>query len=83
MNDEPVWTEDEHNENKTTLSEWKDGAIALAAFATSAGGTVRFGITPQGKRVGVSIGANTLENLANDIRRSTDPPVFPSITVQD
>ena len=83
MDDATIWTEDEHNENKTSLSEWKDAAIALAAFSTSAGGTVRFGITQQGKRVGVSIGANTLENLANDIRRSTDPPVFPSITVQD
>jgi len=81
MGDDAMWAEDEHSENKASLSEWKDATIALAAFATSAGGTVRFGITPQGKRVGVSIGANMLENLANDIRRSTDPPVFPSITV--
>jgi ATP-dependent DNA helicase RecG len=75
-------SESEINENKTSLSEWKDGAISLAAFATSGGGTVHFGISPEGKRVGVQIGKNTIENLANDIRRHTDPPIFPSITVE-
>ncbi len=83
MDETVIWAEDEHNENKASLSEWKDAAVALAAFSTSTGGAVRFGITPQGRRVGVSIGANTLENLANDIRRNTDPPVFPSISVED
>lgn len=76
-----IEAESENSENKTSLSEWKEGAISLAAFATSHGGTVHFGIGPEGKRIGVQIGKNTLENLANDIRRHTDPPIFPSIFV--
>jgi len=78
----PDGTEYEDSENKTSLSEWRDAAITLAAFATAHGGTVHFGITPDGKRVGVQLGKNTLENLANDIKRNTDPPVFPSIQVE-
>jgi ATP-dependent DNA helicase RecG len=56
--------------------------ISLAAFATARGGTVRFGIAPDGRRVGVTLGHNTLENLANDIKLHTDPPLFPSIAVE-
>lgn len=78
----PSGAEYEDSENKTSLSEWKDAAISLAAFATAHGGTVHFGINPEGKRVGVQLGKNTLENLANDIKRNTDPPVFPSIQVE-
>jgi ATP-dependent DNA helicase RecG len=74
--------ENEQTENKRTLNEWKGAVISLAAFATARGGTVRFGITPDGRRVGVTLGRNTLENLANDIRRHTDPPLFPSIAVE-
>ncbi len=75
-------TETENSENKTSMKEWKEAAISLAAFATTSGGTVHFGIEPDGKHVGVQIGKNTLENLANDIKRNTDPPVFPSIQVE-
>ena len=72
----------EDSENKTSLAEWQDAVICLAAFATSRGGVVHFGISPEGKPVGVCLGKNTLENLANDIKRHTDPPVFPSIQVE-
>ena len=78
----PSGAEYQDSENKTSLSEWKDAAITLAAFATSHGGTIHFGIAPDGKRVGVQLGKNSLENLANDIKRNTDPPVFPSIQVE-
>ena len=74
--------ENEHTENKSTLKEWRGAVISLAAFATAHGGTVRFGIDPDGRRVGVTLGRNTLENLANDIKQHTDPPLFPSITVE-
>jgi ATP-dependent DNA helicase RecG len=74
--------ENEHTENKSTLKEWRGAVISLAAFATAHGGTVRFGIDPDGRRVGVMLGQNTLENLANDIKLNTDPPLFPSITVE-
>ena len=52
----------------------------MAAFVTAIGGVIRFGVAPDGRRVGTQIGANTLENLANDIKRNTDPPQFPSTT---
>ena len=74
--------ESENSENKTSLSEWKEAAISLAAFATSQGGTVHIGVSPEGKRVGVQLGKNTLENLANEIKRHTDPPVFPTIQIE-
>lgn len=71
----------EDSENKTSLSEWKEAIITLAAFATASGGVVHFGIYLDGRRIGIQLGKNTLENLANDIKRNTDPPVFPSIQV--
>ena len=69
------------SENKSSLGEWKEATVSLAAFATSQGGTVHFGIAPDGRRLGMTLGKNTLENLANDIRRNTDPPIFPSVQV--
>ncbi len=77
--------ESENLEYKTSLSEEKDAVVSIAAFATAGGGTIVFGLDPSGQPVGVTIGANTLENLANIIKRNTDPPQFPSISehVQD
>lgn len=74
--------ETETTENKSSLSELNQAIVAMAAFATSKGGVVHFGITPEGKKSGIQIGKNTLENLANDVRRNTDPPIFPSIEVE-
>src|SRR5690606_34999831 len=54
----------------------------LAAFATAQGGVVFVGISPEGNRVGVELGAGTLESLANDIKQNTHPPLFPSIDVE-
>ncbi|MCW3094949.1 MAG: hypothetical protein JWL77_567 [Chthonomonadaceae bacterium] len=71
----------EDSENKSSLGEWREATISLAAFATARGGTVHFGIAPSGKRLGMTLGKNTLENLANDIRRNTDPPIYPSIQI--
>jgi ATP-dependent DNA helicase RecG len=72
----------EHVENKRSLSERHEAIISVAAFATARGGLVRFGIAPEGRRVGVQIGRVTLEELANAIRQNTDPPQYPSITVE-
>jgi ATP-dependent DNA helicase RecG len=72
----------QHIEFTRTLGERHEGVIALAAFATSQGGEVRFGIDPDGHRSGVQLGRNTLEELANYIKTNTDPPIFPSITVE-
>lgn len=65
---------------KTSLSDLKAAVQCIAAFASTSGGTLVFGVDPSGEVTGVTIGRNTLENLANDIKRNTDPPQFPSIT---
>lgn len=72
----------EHIENKQSLGEKHEGTVAIAAFATARGGVVRFGIAPNGKRVGVQLGRTSLEELANYIRQNTDPPQYPSIIVE-
>lgn len=38
-----------------------------------------FGVRPDGTIVGTQVGANTLESFANNSRRSSDPPVYPTI----
>jgi ATP-dependent DNA helicase RecG len=77
-----VTAEYQHIEYKQSLGEKHEATIALAAFATAQGGEVRFGIAPNGRRIGVQIGRTTLEELANYIRQNTDPPLFPDIAVE-
>jgi ATP-dependent DNA helicase RecG len=72
----------EHVEYKQSLASSRDIAETVAAFATARGGTIRIGIAPDGRRIGVQLGRVTLENIANNIRDSTDPPQYPSITVE-
>ena len=72
----------EHIEYKQSLGEVNDATVSLAAFATARGGSVRFGVKPNGDVIGCSLGANTLENLANDIKKNTQPSLYPSITVE-
>ncbi len=74
--------ETESTEYKRSLAELREIVETVAAFATSTGGTLRVGIEPQGDSVGVQIGAGTLEQLANSIKLSTDPPRYPSITFE-
>jgi hypothetical protein len=52
----------QHIEYKQSLGEKHEATVALAAFATAHGGEVRFGVTPEGRRVGVQIGKNSLED---------------------
>jgi ATP-dependent DNA helicase RecG len=75
-------SEYENVENKQSLAEQREIVETVAAFATASGGTVYVGVRPDGSRVGVQLGRNTLENLANEIKRNTDPPQYPSIVVE-
>jgi ATP-dependent DNA helicase RecG len=63
----------------------------VAAFSNSDGGTVIVGVSDKGVVSGVDIGGvvsgvdigkNTLEELANYIKRNTDPRIFPSVKIQ-
>ncbi|MDO9537477.1 MAG: helix-turn-helix domain-containing protein [Thermoplasmata archaeon] len=78
----PQFEESETVEIKSSLIELKKILEALSAFSNSKGGKVFVGIDDSGQIKGVDIGKNTLENLANDIKRNTDPPLFPSIAVE-
>ena len=53
----------------------------VSAFSNLDGGTVIVGVSDRGGVLGVDIGKNTLEELANYIKRNTDPQIFPSVKV--
>ena len=53
----------------------------VSAFSNSDGGTVIVGVSDKGGVSGVDIGKNTLEELANYIKRNTDPRIFPSVKI--
>ena len=74
--------ESETVEFKTSLSETKKIIETLSAFSNGKGGRALVGIDDDGYVKGIDIGRNTIENLANDIKRNTDPPLFPSINIE-
>ena len=53
----------------------------VSAFSNSDGGTVIVGVSNSGGVSGVDIGENTVEELANYIKRNTDPQIFPSVEI--
>jgi ATP-dependent DNA helicase RecG len=55
----------------------------VSAFSNSDGGTVIVGVSDDGGVTGVDIGKNTLEELANHIKRNTDPQIFPTVKIQE
>jgi ATP-dependent DNA helicase RecG len=55
----------------------------VSAFSNSDGGIVVVGVSDSGGIPGVDIGKNTLEELANYIKRNTDPQIFPSVKIQE
>lgn len=73
--------ESEIIEFKRSLSLYNKILTAISSFSNKRGGSIFVGIEDDGTVVGVDIGGNTIENLANDIRRETDPSIFPFIDV--
>ena len=53
----------------------------VSAFSNSDGGTVMVGVSDGGGILGVDVGKNTMEELANYIKRNTDPQIFPSVKI--
>ena len=74
--------ESQSRENKQSLHEWRQVVESIAAFATNQGGMIQIGIGPKGERFGIHIGKGALEDLSNKIKENTDPPQYPSITVE-
>ncbi|MFQ6055864.1 MAG: helix-turn-helix domain-containing protein, partial [Methanosarcinales archaeon] len=69
--------ESENLEFKESLRLKDEIGETVSAFSNSDGGIILVGITNLGKVVGVDTGKNTLEELANYIKRNTDPQIFP------
>ncbi len=77
-----TYNESEILELKSSLSE-KEGILeTISAFSNKKGGRILIGIDPSGKVIGVTVGNNTIENLAGEIKQHTDPKVFPDISVK-
>jgi ATP-dependent DNA helicase RecG len=66
-------------EFKRSTAELETAIRTLSAFANEDGGTVLIGVAPDGRVVGAQIGANTLEEIAGRLTRTTDPVLYPRI----
>lgn len=66
-------------EFKESFAEARDAIESLCAFTHADGGTVFFGVRNDCTVRGVSLGSNTLENFANQVRTNTQPPLAPKI----
>ncbi|PKK85253.1 MAG: hypothetical protein CVT48_06295 [Thermoplasmata archaeon HGW-Thermoplasmata-1] len=75
--------ESESVEFKPSLAQNRDIVESVSAFSNTSGGRIIIGRSDDGEVLGADIGKRTLENLANQIKQNTDPPVFPSITIED
>ena len=74
--------ESEMVEFKASLTEWRDAVETLSAFSNRNGGKLFIGITDKCEVIGVDVGKDTIEKLANRIRQNTDPVIHPSICVE-
>lgn len=74
--------ESEYIEFKESLRETSEIIETVVAFANKNGGKIIIGVADDGRITGVKIGKGTLENLANNIINATEPPIYPSITVE-
>jgi len=83
MDSSAVNSESEYVEYKPSLSQIKDIVETVAAFSTTEGGRIEIGRDDHGNILGITVGKGTVENLANDIKQNTDPPVYPSIRVEE
>ncbi len=74
--------ESETVEFKPSLSQIDKIIESISAFSNTKGGRVLIGVSDKGEVLVVDIGKRTIENLANKIKQSTDPIVYPSIRVE-
>jgi len=74
--------ESETVEFKPSLSQMDKIMESVSAFSNTKGGMIVIGVSDNGEVLGVNIGKRTIESLANKIKQSTDPKVYPSIHVE-
>ena len=77
-----MYRESETLEKKSSFAARKEIIISLSVFANKKGGKVVVGLDEQGNPTGLSIGRDTLEEIANKIKMHTDPILYPSINVK-
>jgi ATP-dependent DNA helicase RecG len=70
-------------EFKESLRLKEEIGETVSAFSNTNEGVVLVGVSDGGEPNGVDIGGNTLEELANHIKRNTDPQVFPTVKIQE
>jgi Predicted transcriptional regulator containing an HTH domain and an uncharacterized domain shared with the mammalian protein Schlafen len=75
--------ESEIVEYKASLAEWRDVVETISAFSNRSGGRLLIGVTDDCNVIGVDIGRNTIERLANQIKQNTDPVIYSSIRVEE
>ena len=75
--------ESETVEFKPSLSQMNKIMESISAFSNTKGGIVIIGVSDKSEVLGVDIGKKTIESLANKIKQSTDPKVYPSIHVEE
>lgn len=75
--------ESETVEFKPSLSQMDKITQSISAFSNTKGGVVVVGVSDKGEVLGVDIGKNTIESLANQIKQNTDPMAYPSICVEN
>ncbi len=68
---------------KPSLSQINEIIETIAGFSNTEGGKVFVGVDGGGRVIGVQIGKDTLESLANRIIQNTDPKIHPRISVKD
>ena len=77
-----MYQESEKLELKKSLNEWREIIVSLSAFSNKKGGKIVVGIDDKGEPAGMTLGRNSVEDLANKIKLHTDPVLYPSINVK-
>jgi ATP-dependent DNA helicase RecG len=70
-------------EFKQSTGEIREIVETVSALANTQGGTILIGVTNAGEVVGLALGKDTLESLANRIQQQTDPKVFPVLATAE
>ena len=70
--------ESETQEFKETTGQRREAAKAVCAMLNHRGGRVLFGVRPNRTVAGQAVGADALEDVAQELQR-VDPPAFPSV----
>lgn len=70
-------------EFKKTMAEMREIVETICAFANAKGGTVLVGVDDSGNVLGIDLGRRSIEEIALEIARSTDPKIFPEVSIQE